>query len=76
MPGVGTITGGALQGLVQMIVTRWIGGVFIEYFRHEMRTPPAGWASLARAQWEKVTRPEELRRLVTSGLKRWGGRST
>ncbi len=76
VPGVGTITGGALQGLVQMIVTRWIGGVFIEYFRHEMRTPPAGWASLARAQWEKVTRPEELRRLVTSGLKRWGGRSS
>ena len=72
VPGVGTITGGALQGLVQVLVTRWIGNVFIVYFRNEMRAPPTGWASLARAQWDQVTRSEELARLVKTGLARWG----
>lgn len=70
VPGVGTITGGVLQGLVQVLVTRWIGNVFIVYFRNEMRTPAAGWASLARAQWSQVTRPAELARLVQAGLTR------
>ena len=74
-PAIGTITGGVLQGLVQVLVTRWIGGVFIEYFRHEMRTPPSGWASLARSQWDKVTRPDELARLVKTGLARLGATS-
>ena len=74
VPGVGTITGGALQGLVQVLVTRWIGNVFIAYFRGEMRAPPTGWASLARAQWDQVTRPAELARLVKTGLARLGAR--
>jgi uncharacterized protein len=74
IPGAGTIAGGVLQGLVQVVVTRWIGNVFIEYFRNEMRTPPAGWASLARAQWAKVTTTEELARIVKSGLARWGAK--
>ncbi len=72
VPGVGTITGGLLQGLVQVLVTRWIGGVFIEYFRHEMREEATDWASLARAQWAKVTQPEELTRLVKAGIARLG----
>ncbi len=72
VPGAGTITGGALQGLVQVLVTRWIGNVFIVYFRNEMRAPQTGWASLARAQWDQVTRSEELVRLVKTGLARWG----
>ena len=44
VPGVGTITGGVLQGLVQVLVTRWIGGVFIVYFRERdaRRRRPAG----------------------------------
>ena len=58
-----------------MLVTRWIGGVFIVYFREEMRTPPSGWASLARAQWAQVTQPAELARLVKTGLAQWGTKS-
>ena len=71
VPGVGTIAGGALQGLVQVLVTRWIGGVFIEYFRGEMCLPAAGWASLARAQWDRVTKPAELSNMVRAGLAQW-----
>jgi uncharacterized protein (DUF697 family)/GTP-binding protein EngB required for normal cell division len=76
VPGAGTITGGALQGLVQVLVTRWIGNVFIEYFRNEMCAPQTGWASLARAQWDQITRSEELVRLVKTGLARWGARKS
>ncbi len=76
VPGVGTITGGLLQGLVQVLVTRWIGGVFIEYFRSEMRESATDWASLARAQWAKVTQPEELSRLVKAGIARLGARKS
>ena len=72
VPGVGTITGGALQGLVQMLVTRWIGRVFIVYFKREMQAAATDWASLAREQWKEVTRPEELTRLVKAGLARLG----
>ncbi|MGD9723083.1 MAG: DUF697 domain-containing protein [Pirellulales bacterium] len=72
VPGVGTITGGVLQGLVQVLVTRWIGGVFIVYFKREMQDTATDWASLARQQWQEVTRPEELARLVKAGLSRLG----
>lgn len=74
VPGVGTITGGVLQGLVQVLVTRWIGGVFIEYFRNQMTEEATDWASLARAQWAKVTEPEELAKLVKTGITRLGGK--
>jgi hypothetical protein len=76
VPGVGTIGGGLLQGLVQVLVTRWIGGVFIEFFRGEMREAATDWASLARSQWALVTQKEELARLVTTGLARLGGRKS
>ena len=66
-PGVGTIAGGVLQGLVQALVTRWIGEVFITYFREEMKEPASGWAALARAKWEEITRPAELVQLVKAG---------
>src|SRR5690606_5592833 len=72
----GTISGGVLQGLVQVLVTRWIGGVFIEYFRNEMSEEATDWASLARSQWAKVTQREELTRLVTAGIARLGGRKS
>ena len=39
VPGIGTIAGGIVQGLVQALVTRWIGRVFCEYFRREMQPP-------------------------------------
>jgi len=74
-PGIGTIAGGVLQGLVQALVTRWIGQVFIVYFRNEMQEPELGWAALARSKWSEVTQPAELAQLVKTGLSRLGGRS-
>lgn len=70
VPGIGTIAGGAIQGLVQAVVTRWIGRVFCEYFRHEMQPPPGGMAELARRKWADVTRPDELRKLIQLGRER------
>jgi uncharacterized protein (DUF697 family) len=64
VPGVGTLAGGALQGVVQALVTRWIGAVFIAYFRAEMQTPEGGLAALARREWDKLTTANELRKLV------------
>jgi uncharacterized protein (DUF697 family) len=64
VPGAGTIAGGVLQGVVQAIVTRWIGAVFIEYFRNEMRQPEGGLTGLARRQWQHVTSLAELHRFV------------
>lgn len=64
VPGAGTIAGGVLQGVVQAIVTRWIGAVFIEYFRNEMQQPEGGLAGLARRQWQHVTSLVELHRFV------------
>jgi small GTP-binding protein len=70
VPGIGTIAGGIIQGLVQALVTRWIGRVFCEYFRNEMRPTPGGLAELARRQWAEVTRPEQLRKLIQMGRER------
>lgn len=70
VPGIGTIAGGVIQGLVQAIVTRWIGRVFCEYFRNEMQAPPGGLAELARRKWEEVTQPEQLRKLIQLGRER------
>jgi hypothetical protein len=72
VPGAGTLAGGALQGLVQALVTRWIGRVFMVYFRGEMHEPALGWTALAREQWNDVTRPRELAQLVKAGLMRLG----
>ncbi len=66
VPVAGTIAGGLLQGVVQALLTKWIGAVFSEYFRNEMRTPEGGLAGLARRQWNRVTSAEELRQLVQS----------
>ena len=70
VPGIGTIAGGDLQGLVQALVTLWIGRVFMEYVRNEMQPPPGGLAELARRKWAEVTRPEQLRKLVQQGRER------
>jgi small GTP-binding protein len=64
VPGIGTLAGGLLQGIVQALITRWIGAVFIHYFRNEMRTSEAGMATVARQEWERLTTLTELRRLV------------
>ena len=47
VPGIGTLAGGLLQGIVQALITRWIGAVFIHYFRNEMQTSEAGMATVA-----------------------------
>jgi len=70
VPGIGTIAGGIVQGLVQALVTRWIGRVFCVYFRHQMQPPPGGLAELARRTWIEVTRPEQLRKLIQLGRER------
>ena len=67
VPGIGTIAGGVIQGLVQALVTRWIGRVFCEYFRNEMQPPPGGLAELARRKWAEVTQPDQLRKLIQVG---------
>lgn len=64
VPVAGTIAGGLMQGIVQALLTKWIGSVFQEYFRNEMRTPEGGLAGLARRQWIVVTQPAELRKLI------------
>jgi small GTP-binding protein len=73
VPGIGTIAGGIVQGLVQALVTRWIGRVFCVYFRNAMQPPPGGLAELARRQWDEVTQPDHLRKLIQTGRKRLTG---
>ncbi|HMC11927.1 MAG TPA: DUF697 domain-containing protein [Pirellulaceae bacterium] len=60
VPIAGTIAGGALQGIVQALVTRWIGLVFIAYLKSEMKMPPEGLANLARREWQRLTSGVEL----------------
>ncbi len=67
VPGIGTIAGGILQGLVQALVTRWIGRVFCQYFRNAMQPPPGGLAELARREWAELTTPDQLRKLIQWG---------
>lgn len=72
VPGAGTIAGGVLQGLVQALITRWIGAVFIKYFKNEMKYPEGGLAGLARREWRKATRPDELKKLLQSARRYYG----
>jgi len=64
VPIAGTIAGGALQGFVQALVTRWIGAVFIAYYKTEMQMPADGLANLARREWQRLTSPAELVKFV------------
>ena len=74
VPFAGTVAGGVLQGAVQALITKWIGSVFIEYFRNEMQSPEGGMSGLARREWEKVTKVDELRRLVQTARDRFADR--
>lgn len=71
VPGAGTLAGGVLQGLVQALVTRWIGAVFIAYFRNEMHEPEGGLAGLARREWARITSVDQLRKLVQVARAHW-----
>ena len=53
-----------LQGIVQAVVTRWIGHVFIEYFKSEMKYPEGGLTALARREWTRLTTAKELRTII------------
>ncbi len=70
VPIAGQLAGGVLQGAVQALITRWIGAVFIEYFRNEMQTPVGGLSGLARRQWEQLTTINELRKLLDGARKK------
>lgn len=67
VPGIGTVAGGLVQGLTQALVTRWVGNVFVEYYRRDMQASAGGIAELARDQWQLLTRPESLRKLIQRG---------
>jgi uncharacterized protein (DUF697 family)/predicted GTPase len=69
VPGAGYLAAKLLQGMVQALVTRWIGRVFREYFKHEMQPDDGGIAEIARRQWKELTRVEELRKLIVTGRK-------
>jgi hypothetical protein len=66
VPFAGQFAGGMLQGVVQALITKWVGAVFIEYFRNEMQLPEGGLAALARRQWEQLTTADELRKLIST----------
>ncbi|MEI7774818.1 MAG: GTP-binding protein, partial [Verrucomicrobiota bacterium] len=68
VPGVGTITGGVLQGLVQALIARWAGAVMTEHFRNGMNPREGSMAELARVKWEEVTQPTALAALIKAGL--------
>jgi len=67
VPGVGTLAGGLVQGLIQALVTRWVGNVFVRYLQNEMKDPPGGLAEVARNEWQQLTKPESLRKLIFQG---------
>jgi small GTP-binding protein len=74
VPIAGTIAGGALQGVVQALVTRWIGAVFIHYFKSELQLPAEGLANLARREWQRLTSPTELVKFLGEARKQLTGR--
>ena len=67
VPGIGTLAGGLVQGLVQAVVTRWIGNVFVKYFQQEMKPPTGGMAELARDEWQQLTSVGSLKKIVQMG---------
>jgi uncharacterized protein (DUF697 family) len=64
VPFAGQFAGGMLQGVVQALITKWVGAVFVEYYRNEMQLPEGGLAALARRQWDQLTTADELRKLI------------
>jgi uncharacterized protein len=73
VPGIGTLTGGAVQGLTQALVTRWIGRVFIEYFKDEMRPQAGGLASIGRRHWQQVSKAREIADMALARLEETKG---
>ena len=63
VPGI-NLVGSLAQACVQLLITRWIGVVFMEYFKNEMREPEGGLAGLAQREWKRLTTIAELKKLV------------
>lgn len=76
VPGAGTIAGGLLQGVVQALITRWIGAVFIEYFENESVRGEDSLAIVARKKWDHLTSVQELAKLVAAARHGWKEEST
>lgn len=76
VPIAGQLAGGLFQGVIQALITKWVGAVFVEYFRLEMQLPEGGLAALARRQWEQLTSPDELRKLVQTARQKLGAGET
>ena len=68
VPGMGTIAGGALQGMVQALVTQWIGRVMKDYFSKDKQGSVTALDDLARKHWERLTSKSELINLTMSGI--------
>jgi len=68
VPGIGILAGGALQGMVQALVTQWIGRVMKEYFSEKKSSSITSLDELARKHWEKLTSRSELINLAMSGM--------
>ena len=75
VPIAGTIAGGVLQGAVQALITRWIGAVFIVYFKNEMQQPISSLADVARREWERMTSVAELSKLLKEARNQLGKRT-
>jgi uncharacterized protein len=72
VPGVGTVAGGAMQGIVQAVVTQWIGRTFMTYFRGGMKMDYPSLEDEARRQWDVVTEASSLAELARQALERVG----
>jgi len=71
VPIAGQLAGGVLQGVVIALITRWIGNVFMVYFKEGMQAPEGGMAGLAKREWRKVTDANYLRNLVHEARQRY-----
>ena len=72
VPAAGTLSGGALQGLVQAVVTRWIGLVMVDYFRARKEDEEEmDIGTKAMEEWKKLTSPSRLAALAAEGLRRF-----
>jgi uncharacterized protein len=73
IPVAGTIAGGALQGIVQALVTRWIGAVFIGYFKTEMNRPARGAREPGPPRMAEAHQPAELIKFVQQARQKLRG---
>lgn len=71
VPGI-HLASGLVQGIVQALITRWIGAVFLEYFKNEMKEPEGGLAGLAKRKWKQMTTITELKKLVDAARNQLG----